>query len=83
LFACGERLDHSELPQLGDLWSCQSTERLRWWLLSYGDRIEVLGPPNLKAEIGQMTHRMFDRYQTNVAGLPSAPDISQDRRTYP
>ena len=45
-----------------------NTERLRWWLLSYGDRIEVVGPPELRVEIGQMIQRMSERYQTNGKG---------------
>ena len=48
-----------------------NTERLRWWLLSYGDRIEVIGPPKLRNEIGQMILRMSDRYQTNRTGCGS------------
>ena len=39
-----------------------NTERLRWWLLSYGDRIEVIGPQSLRAEIGGMANRMSNRY---------------------
>ena len=46
-----------------------NTERLRWWLLSYGDRIEVLGPQNLRAEMGQMIQSMSARYQINGTDL--------------
>jgi len=39
-----------------------NTERLRWWLLSYGVRLEVLGPPELREEITTMVERMGGLY---------------------
>lgn len=39
-----------------------NTERLRWWLLSYGDRVEIVGPPILRQEMTGMIQRMSALY---------------------
>lgn len=31
----------------------RDTAQLRWWLLGYGENLEVIGPPNLRTWIGQ------------------------------
>ncbi|MFM8441914.1 MAG: helix-turn-helix transcriptional regulator [Methylococcus sp.] len=38
--------------------SVANTERLRWWILSYGERIEVNGPPDLREEMAERVRRM-------------------------
>lgn len=40
----------------------EDTEQLRWWILGYGDRIEVLGPATLRAEIGATLESAAARY---------------------
>lgn len=40
-----------------------NTERLRWWLLSYGDRIEVTAPIELRDEMAGMVRRMGTIYE--------------------
>jgi predicted DNA-binding transcriptional regulator YafY len=39
-----------------------NTERLRWWLLSYGDRMEVVGPASLREEMAATVQRMSKHY---------------------
>ncbi len=40
-----------------------NTERLRWWLLSYGDRIQVIAPASLRQEMMAMVSRMHALYR--------------------
>jgi len=39
------------------------TAALRWWLLGFGDRVEVINPKELRDEIGSMIARMHEKYQ--------------------
>ena len=38
------------------------TRQLRWWLLGFGGRIEVLEPASLREELKSHTERMMGRY---------------------
>ncbi|MHB8425707.1 MAG: helix-turn-helix transcriptional regulator, partial [Gammaproteobacteria bacterium] len=38
------------------------TGQLRWWLLSFGARVEVMGPPKLRAEMRETCRAMARRY---------------------
>ena len=38
------------------------TGQLRWWLLGFGARVEVLGPPALRAEMQKTCRAMAQRY---------------------
>lgn len=40
-----------------------NTERLRWWILSYGPYMEVLSPPSLRHEIIEKTNSALANYQ--------------------
>jgi predicted DNA-binding transcriptional regulator YafY len=42
----------------------QLTRRLRWWLLSFGSDLEVLGPPSLRSEIGDCLSQAANRYRS-------------------
>lgn len=39
------------------------TADLRWWLLGFGDGVEVLGPKGLREEIGEMVQNMARMYE--------------------
>jgi predicted DNA-binding transcriptional regulator YafY len=41
-----------------------NTMRLRWWLLGFGDRVEVLAPEGLRAEIAQTAAKMMAKYES-------------------
>lgn len=41
------------------------SSELRWWLLGFGDRVEVLEPRNLREELRATTEAMFNNYQTD------------------
>lgn len=45
----------------------RDTHELRWWLLGFGDKIEVLGPKSLRKEFAEMARRMAARYQDGQA----------------
>jgi predicted DNA-binding transcriptional regulator YafY len=40
--------------------------QLRWWLLGFGDQVEVLGPAALRKEMAAVTSRSAARYRTRV-----------------
>jgi len=40
------------------------SHQLRWWLRSYGDRIEVKSPPSLRNEFAEIAMEMASRYRT-------------------
>jgi len=42
------------------------TAELRWWLLGFGDRVEVLSPRPLRDEFRQIVKTMADRYTSRV-----------------
>jgi predicted DNA-binding transcriptional regulator YafY len=38
------------------------TQQLRWWLLGFGERVEVLGPASLRAELARIVGELMARY---------------------
>jgi predicted DNA-binding transcriptional regulator YafY len=38
------------------------TQQLRWWLLGFGDKVEVLAPASLRAEFTQIADAMSGFY---------------------
>jgi predicted DNA-binding transcriptional regulator YafY len=40
------------------------TWELRWWLLGFGEQVEVVGPKGLREELQEVIQRMADRYRT-------------------
>jgi predicted DNA-binding transcriptional regulator YafY len=38
------------------------TSQLRWWLLGFGDQVEVLEPEHLRDEFAQIARSMADMY---------------------
>lgn len=45
--------------------TAKNTQQLRWWLLSFGDRIEVLKPNELRNEFVQISQQMASSYAEN------------------
>jgi predicted DNA-binding transcriptional regulator YafY len=43
----------------------QDTSELRWWLLGFGDGVEVIAPIALRKEFQQIASSMHSRYFTN------------------
>lgn len=43
------------------------TQELRWWLLGFGDQVEVIAPDQLRAEFVAMARDMFEKYNHNAA----------------
>lgn len=43
--------------------SVQNTSQLRWWLLSFGDNVEILKPVALRHEFGGTARKMAAKYQ--------------------
>lgn len=43
------------------------TPQLRWWLLGFGDGVEVLAPPSLRHELSEVAAKMVTRYKQQVA----------------
>lgn len=41
------------------------TEQLRWWLQNFGDRVEVIAPPQLRAEMKKTANTLQDMYNKN------------------
>ena len=39
------------------------TAQLRWWLLGFGDLVEVIGPKKLREEFVEMTKKMVSVYK--------------------
>jgi len=42
--------------------TAQDTNELRWWLLGFGENIEVLEPSALRDEFARIAHAMAARY---------------------
>ncbi|MBC7944088.1 MAG: WYL domain-containing protein [Burkholderiales bacterium] len=42
--------------------SVQGTQELRWWLLGFGDEVEVKSPKSLRAEFRKMAINLANRY---------------------
>ena len=43
------------------------TPQLRWWILGFGDGVEVLTPNSVRHELSEITTKMAARYQTEMA----------------
>ena len=41
----------------------RDTEQLRWWLLGFGDLVEVIGPETLREEFAETTQEMHKLYR--------------------
>jgi predicted DNA-binding transcriptional regulator YafY len=41
-----------------------NTEQLRWWLLGFGGKVEVLSPEGLRADIAKVAEEMVNRYRS-------------------
>lgn len=48
------------------------TPQLRWWLLGFGDGVEVLAPESLRHELSDTAARMAARYTHLAIGSPDA-----------
>lgn len=44
----------------------KNTQQLRWWLMSFGDGVEVLSPSKLRAEFKQTFEALIKMYQNKV-----------------
>lgn len=42
------------------------TQQLLWWLLGFGDAVEVIAPPELRGRIVSKIQRLSDRYNSKV-----------------
>jgi predicted DNA-binding transcriptional regulator YafY len=56
------------MTDLEDGWSevrvtANDASPLRWWLLSWGDKVEVLGPAPLRREFGKIFKELASNYQ--------------------
>jgi predicted DNA-binding transcriptional regulator YafY len=47
------------------------TQELRWWLLGFGDQVEVVAPDHLRAELEAVAQGMFKKYNYNADGAGS------------
>jgi len=41
----------------------KSTSQLRWWLMGFGDAVEVLGPKDLRSEFAKMARHLASHYK--------------------
>jgi predicted DNA-binding transcriptional regulator YafY len=57
------------------------TYELRWWLLGFGEQVEVVGPKGLREEFREVVQRMADRYSTarTVSADASKPAATSGR----
>lgn len=44
-----------------------NTQELRWWILGFGNNVEVIGPPDLRQEIQQIISDMHTIYNPSMA----------------
>ena len=59
-------LDQTLVEQDGDILvraKVLDTQQLRWWLLGFGDAVEVLGPQSLRAEFAEISSNMAGYYE--------------------
>jgi len=52
--------------------SVKDTLELRWWLLGFGDKVEVLVPKSLRTEFSAIACRMAVQYQNVLTGDSAA-----------
>jgi predicted DNA-binding transcriptional regulator YafY len=61
--AADQRLTEIEPGTLRLAATVPDTAQLRWWLLGFGDRVEVLRPKSLRSEFATMAKAMAARYR--------------------
>ncbi len=49
--------------RLSFAWDFASYEHMRQWILSFGDRVEVLSPQELRTELRQTAQKLWQKYQ--------------------
>lgn len=42
-----------------------NTEQLRWWLLGFGERVEIIAPPELRDAMRKTANEMYTKYNKN------------------
>jgi len=57
-----QRLNQQDDGQIQLTAKIEDTAQLRWWILAFGDQVEVITPVNLRNEIGQMLRRATEKY---------------------
>lgn len=40
----------------------KNTKQLRWWLLGFGDGVEIIKPTSIRDEFKEITRKMFEKY---------------------
>jgi len=50
--------------------SVENTAELRWWLLGFGELVEVLAPADLRDEFRERAAAMAARYQPRAGAMP-------------
>jgi predicted DNA-binding transcriptional regulator YafY len=50
----------------------KDTLELRWWLLGFGDKVEVLAPRTLREEFTEISRRLAERYHPTRSGDQAA-----------
>jgi len=60
--------DQKLTPSGEDFWlldvTVQDTNELRWWLMGFGDQVEVLEPFGLRQEFGEIARAMTNNYKS-------------------
>ena len=46
----------------------QDTNELRWWLLGFGDQVEVVAPEDLRSDFHAIANKMAKAYQRKQTG---------------
>jgi predicted DNA-binding transcriptional regulator YafY len=57
--SCGGHYDDDVLVEAEVL----DTQQLRWWLLSFGENVEVIHPKSLRKDFAEMTRNMASYYE--------------------
>ena len=68
-------LDQQFVPDQAD-WVClratvTDTAQLRWWLLGFGNQVEVIEPTSLREEFVNMSQSLHNIYQTTIPQTPA------------
>jgi len=68
-------IEHMPDGRLRVIATVLETQQLLWWLLGFGDSVEVLAPKGLREQIIDKVRRLADRYADKAGGcdLPSPP----------
>lgn len=57
-----QQVEESDNDQVTVRATVADTQQLRWWLLGFGDKVEVLAPPALRAEFAAIATRLHQAY---------------------